>query len=552
MWRKRISKRKKSVDFSFEVKGDLLERFFSLVLVLCFILSFSALLLRLFSLTIVKGAFYKSLSEENRLKEITIEAPRGEILDRKGYVIAKSDLGNLLGFKKDGRIRSKREYLFSSAAHFVGYIQEANKEEIKESHCYFPLNLGDRVGKAGLEKLFDCILRGSNGKKLVEVNALGKVVREIAVDQPKKGLNLRSSLDIFLQEKVKKTVESKVPDKKAAVVALKPSTGEVLAYFSYPDFNPNAFVRNDSEKIKMYLSDKSKPLFDRVANGVYPPGSTFKPFVAIAALEEGVIDEKTKIEDTGTVKLGPQTFGNWYFLEYGKKEGLVDVVKAIQRSNDIFFYKVGEKLGVDRIGKWAMKFGFSKLTGIGFPEKVGVVPSDFWKRTTLGYRWYLGDTYNLSIGQGYLLVTPLQLAVATSSIANGGRLCKPLVLRPGFQKNPPVWAKEILKKYSSPFCKNLGISQRNLELVREGMKKACERGGTGYPFFDFKIKVGCKTGTAQSERPSGLPHAWFTVFAPFDKPEIVLVVLVEEAGQGSDVAAPIAKEILEYYFGREE
>lgn len=550
MWRRVSKKRKKDFNLSFLKEDGFLERYAFVILSFFLYLIFILLFVRLFSLTVVKGGYYKSLSEENRLKEIIIEAPRGEIYDRKGYLIAKSSIGDLLKPNKNLRIIAKREYLFTSASHFIGYVQEVSTEELENLKCYFPLRLGDKAGKMGIEKVFDCILRGKNGKKLIEVNSLGKEVRELAVDPPQKGFNLRTSLDILLQEKTKKIVEEKVPEKKVAIVGLNPTTGEVLLYLSYPDFDPNSFSENLKE-VEKYLKDERKPFFDRVANGVYPPGSTFKPFVAISALDEKVIDEKTKIEDTGIVKLGPQTFGNWYFLEYGRKEGLVDVVKAIQRSNDIFFYKVGEKLGVHKIRDWAIKFGFSKLTNIGFPEETGIVPSDFWKRAVIGSRWYLGDTYNLSIGQGYLLVTPLQLAVATASIANNGKICKPLILRPGYQGKPPFWAKEIIETYSIPNCKDLNISKKTLKIVKEGMEKACERGGTGYPFFDFKVKVGCKTGTAESERKSGLPHAWFTVFAPFEKPEIVLVVLVEESGQGSDVAAPIAKEILDYYFSRE-
>jgi len=546
---KTVPKKKKTkTKFLFLKQNRFLEEFLVFTLLIGYVLGFIILFIRLFSLTIVKGNYYKKLSSQNRLKEINVEAPRGTIFDRKGYPLAKSTEK----IEKSGRILTKRVYFFPYASHFVGYVQEANKQEIENSNCYYKPELGDKTGKAGVEKTLDCILRGKDGKKLVEVNALGKKIREIAFYPPKKGLDIKVSLDSVLQEKAREAIfKRNLSEKKIAIVGIKPSTGEVLIYLSFPDFDPNAFV-DDLETARKYLNSKNKPLFDRVAKGVYPPGSTFKPFVAIAALEEKIISEKTLIEDTGIVKLGAKTFGNWYFLEYGKKEGMVNVVKAIKRSNDIFFYKVGQKLGEDRIRDWAIRFGFSKLTGIGFEENTGVVPSDFWKREKIGSRWYLGDTYNLSIGQGYLLVTPLQLAVATAAIANNGKLCKPLILKLGSTRKYPLWAREALLEYSQPTCKDLKISKKTLALVKEGMKQACSPGGTAYPFFNFKPKVGCKTGTAQSHMPSGIPHAWFTVFAPFDSPEIVLAIIVEEAGQGSDVAAPLALDILKFYFERQD
>ena len=226
---------------------------------------------------------------------------------------------------------------------------------------------------------------------------------------------------------------------------------------------------------------------------------------------------------------------------------MVDVIKAIRRSNDIFFYKIGALLTPTKIKKWAEIFGYGTKTGLGLDEAEGLIPSLFWKEEVIKDRWYLGDTYNLSIGQGYLLVTPLQVTQATAVFANGGYLCKPQLLK------VPSTASASKDKQN---CKKLPISKKTLDLVRQGMKETCLAGGTGWPFFDFKPEVGCKTGTAESQSKETSPHAWFTVFAPYDPsaggPEIVLSVLVEEAGQGSDVAAPIAKEILKAYFERSE
>jgi penicillin-binding protein 2 len=230
---------------------------------------------------------------------------------------------------------------------------------------------------------------------------------------------------------------------------------------------------------------------------------------------------------------GTLSFGNWYFLQYGKVEGMVDVIKAIKRSNDIFFYKTGERTGVEKIKKWADIFGLGKPTKIGFDEAEGIIPSTFWKKEVLKENWYLGDTYNLSIGQGYVGTTPLQTVLVTGVFANGGYLCKPQLLKVG------TIHELSLQEFSKPKCKITRF--KNLSLIREGMKQACSAGGTGWPLFDFKIQTACKTGTAESHAKSGLPHAWITVFAPYENPEIALTVLVEEGGQGSDVAGPIAE-----------
>jgi penicillin-binding protein 2 len=355
------------------------------------------------------------------------------------------------------------------------------------------------------------------------------------------------SLDLELQKKSYELIK----DKRAAVIVTNPKTGEILASVSSPGFNSQDFEDQVNPNIQKYFTDGSKPLFNRVAEGIYPPGSLFKLVIATAGLEGKAIDEKTQIEDTGILKAGPLNFGNWYFLQYGKTEGMVNIVKAIKRSNDIFFYKVGEKTGVDNIKKWADIFGLGRRTGIGVDEAEGMIPSTFWKKEVLKENWYLGDTYNLSIGQGYVGTTPLQIVLATGIFANGGNLCIPKLLKA--QTSPDL----SLQKYVQTECRKLPISNKTISLIREGMKEACSTGGTGWPLFDFKTKNGpvqtaCKTGTAEIQAKSGLPDAWITVFAPFNNPEIALTVLVEEGGEGSNVAGPIAKEILKAYFERSQ
>lgn len=557
----------KGINF-FSTNNQLVENvFFVYIAVIFFFLII--LFLRLFQLTIVKGSYYRNLSEQNRIREIKIEAPRGEIFDRKGFIIAQNLNPNI----NQEIIISKRIYQNpETIAPLIGYRQIADVNDLKNDRCQYKLQFGDRTGKKGIEKSFDCQLRGQSGKKLVEIDAKGKYLRTIDVIQPQAGEKIQLSLDFDLQKKSYELTKGK----KAAVIVTNPKTGEILASVSTPGFNSQDFEDQINPNIQKYLTDKDNPLFNRVTEGIYPPGSLFKLIMATAGLEEKAIDEKTEIEDIGTIKAGPISFGNWYFLQYGKTEGMVDIVKAIRRSNDIFFYKVGEKTGVDKIKKWADIFGLGKPTKIGLDEAEGMVPSSFWKKEVLKENWYLGDTYNLSIGQGYLGTTPLQTVLITGVFANGGYLCRPQLLK---IQNPNDKIQT---------CKKLPISQKTLSLIREGMKQACSTGGTGWPLFDFRVKnqsesvksvksvstdstgstdltdsnrfrtiqVACKTGTAESHAKSGMPHAWITAFAPFDPPaggpEIAVTVLVEEGGQGSDVAGPIAKGILKAYFERSQ
>lgn len=514
---------------------------FSLFFFLAF-LFFFIIILRLFQLTVVKGTYYRRLSEENRIRSVVVEPQRGALLDRKGLVIAKTTLGNVSG--AEARISSQRVYENPEAiAHFVGYRQTADKQDLENDLCLSKLKLADKVGKKGVEKVFECELRGRPGKKLIELDAHGKYVRTLSVAPPQAGKTLHLSLDLMLQKKAyellnppKEATTSGL--KKGAVIALNPKTGEILALVSSPSFSPQDFEDGNDSAIHSYLTDRDHPLFNRLTEGTYPPGSVFKIFIATGALEEKKITEDTQFVDAGSIEAGGIKFGNWYFLEYGKTEGALNIVRAIKRSNDIFFYKTGEKLGPIDIKSWAQKFGFGKKNNFPFEQSEGIIPSPFWKEEVLKDQWYLGDTYNLSIGQGYLLVTPLQVAMGTIPFANDGKLC----------------AAQLLKDPESN-CKSLGISEKTLKLVREGMRQACSPGGTGWPLFDFKVKnekiqTACKTGTAESLTKHTKPHAWITVFAPYENPEIVVTVLVEEGGQGSDVAGPIAKELLETYFGR--
>ena len=530
----------------------------------CMGIFFILILIRLFNLTVVKGNYYHRLSESNRIREVPIEPKYGEIRDRKWFLLAENKDANLSS--STNYIRSERIYYFpEETAHIIGYRQIADKKDLAMDACQRKLIQNEKVGKKGVEKLFDCDLRGVPGKKLVEVNASGKSEGVIAVISPIDGTAIRLALDIELQ----RTAYHALKNRRGAVIAMKPSTGELLAFVSSPSFDSTLFEKGNP-KIDEIFNNKEKPLLNRITEGVYPPGSIFKPIIAAGALEDNTVSDSTIFQDDGFVMAGTLRFGNWYFLQYGKTEGPVNMLKAIQRSNDTYFYQLGEKMGPEKMQTWAEKFGLGTLVDIGLEEAEGTLPSPFWKSEVLKENWYLGDTYNYSIGQGYLLTTPLQMAYALEPFANNGTQCKPQLL-----------------KSTPPECIKLPLQQKTLDLIKEGMKKACSAGGTGWPLFDFKVKktelfakelelipeekrasaearmnrdskyfkpiqTACKTGTAESHAKSGIPHAWINVFAPFDNSEISITVLVEEGGQGSDVAAPIAKEVLKTYFERVE
>ncbi len=554
---------------------------------LCLI--FFILIFRLFALTIIDGHRYRVLADGNRTRELVIHASRGILFDRTGKPLVANiaqyrlispcqekinDICIVHLSKEEGEKLSKsglpagsfleveymRQYLYPEAtAHVVGYTGELTSSELTDDYYTIrKYRRGDRVGKMGAEAVFEERLRGRDGRELVEIDATGKILRVLGRDAQLAGENITLSLDAGIEEAAARAFPA---GSKGAVVVTKPQTGEILALYSAPSFSLNAFSFGMAkEDYRAFAENADRPMFDRAIGGVYPPGSTFKLVTSLAALEEGVIDKNTTIEDTGVITLGPFSFPNWYFLKYNKTEGQVDIVKALERSNDIFFYKTGERLGIHKLADWARRVGVGKTLGIELPgEAAGLMPDPVWKnlnfvskedRQARNNLWFTGDTYHVSIGQGYLLATPLQVNTWTNVVGSGGKLCRPSIL-----------------KSQSANCKDLHIKKDSLERITEGMKRACETGGTGWPLFDFgirknagasasssgtltKIPVACKTGTAEFGDPKNRTHAWFTTFAPVADPEISVTVLVEEAGEGSDVAAPVAKKILEAWFSR--
>jgi len=497
------------------------------------VVSFAVVLAAVLRLAGVWGGYYAALARDNKITESVIPAPRGEIVDRKGRIMAESIAQFYVAKdEKDLGYELKRKYPYSEKAGLItGYVAKTTEAEMAANTCPKTLGNDDLIGKTGIESQFDCLLRGVDGRRLVEVDAKGRYIRELGRQEPIQGETIKLSLDAFWQDKIYGMLQGK----RAVVILSTPKDGKILAMVSSPAMDPNNFSYViDNRMIKNYLEDSQNlPLVNRAIAGTYHSGSVFKPIMATAGLESGVINKGSLIEDTGVIKVGEYSYNNWLWTKRGTTDGMVDIVKAIQRSNDIFFYRLGEKLGAERIKEWMDKFGLGQKTGIELPgELAGLAPDDKWKREVKGESWYLGDTYHLSIGQGDLNVTPLQINSMTGIVASRGMKCKP----------------SILDK-AKPECQKMEVGAETWATIIEGMKAACKPGGTAWPLFNFKTSIACKTGTAEVGDGTPDTHAWLTAFAPADNPEVVITVMVERGGEGSDVAAPIVGDILKEWFG---
>ena len=465
-----------------------------------FVTLLSVIVARIFYLQVVTRGQHQLTSYDNHIELHPVVAERGKIYDRHGNEIPR-DRAN---------------------SQVVGYTAQVLDKEIgcTGGLCY---QAGGRIGRAGLEAVMEASLRGRDGGRLVEVDAQGRDVRELGSNQAESGDDLHLSIDAQLQQ----IAYSALGGKRGSAVMID-MQGRVLALVSSPAYDPL--------EVPKYLQDTSELFFlNRPLSATYPPGSVFKLVTAMAGLEEGDINSDTQFEDTGEIKVGTYRYGNWYFDQYGQREGVLGLTRALARSNDIYFYKVGEAVGVDRLVKWSAKFGFGEKTGIELPGEVsGLVPDQLYKERRTGEKWFLGNTYHMAIGQGDLLVTPAQVARMTLSVISGRR-CELSLLRD-----------------KAVECSDLGLKTENIDLVREGMRQACATGGTAFPFFAFDPWVMCKTGTAQhggQKNEEDLPHAWITVAYPGENPEFILTVMLESAGEGSAEAGPVAKTILEGWRG---
>lgn len=460
------------------------------------ILGFLALFAKLFEVQIIKGDYYRKLAEENRIKHIPIPASRGKILARGGETLEGENF-----------------------AHITGYLSRVNGDEIDKIDPNCPekgiRKSEDQVGRTGLQEEYQCLLEGVPGEELIEVDTLGKKIRTLGRHDPVPGHDIKTTIDYGLQLETAYDMAGK---KGAAIVI--DTRGQILAFYSGPSFDP--------VNIKSYLNDSDLPLFNRVISGTFHPGSVFKPLVSLSALEEGVIDKNFVFDDPGVIMVNEFSYSNWYFSEFGRLEGTIGLTRALARSTDTFFYKIGEMTGPENIAKWAQRFGLDKKTEVDLPgETSGLIPTPGWKKKIKNEPWFLGNTYHMSIGQGDVSLTPIEVNTYISAIALNGQLCKPYFV-------------------DGEKCEQLNIKKENLDLIKEGMRQACTIGGTGYTFFDFSPGVACKTGTAEVGI-DGIPHAWFTLFYPIDNPQIVTTILIEKGGQGSSIAGPIARKIMDYY-----
>lgn len=567
---------------------------------------------RIFYLQVAKGDYYDEIAENNRIKSVVIKAPRGVIKDKNGMVLAtnipsfdvvfipdelpkdNSDLeveikklSSLIGADNDEifavissaeknakesylakenisyetalvlleRFRefsgfyidktARREYpkgeIFSQ---IVGYDGKITKEELIKNPDYL---MTDYIGKNGLEYFYEQNLHGQHGQHRMEVDSNGNLKEDLGIINPVAGDELVLSIDAELQEKTAQIAGQILSENSeatgAAVVAIDPRNGKILSLVSLPAYDNNLFADGISvEEYKKLTEDPNKPLLNRAISGEYPPGSTFKPMVASAALEEGIVNENTTVNCSGGISVGSWKFPDW------KTHGITDIKKAIADSCDVFFYSIGggweniSGLGIDRIARYAQYFGFGQKTGVDVPsESAGLIPDESWKFKRFGEKWYIGDSYHCSIGQGYILATPLQLANYIAAVANGGTLYRPKFI----DKIVHSETKAEEKVQPEVIGRNF-VSSKNIEIVRQGMRQTVTE-GSGISLNDLKVVTAGKTGTAQFNNNESV-HSWYVSFAPYENPEIAMVVLIEGGGEGHSWAVPATKDIYKWYF----
>lgn len=467
-----------------------------------------------------------------------------EGIDREKSMTLELKLSNFSGVSLE---KSPIRYYndLPSLGHIAGYIGKVTEEDRDKNSA---LLANDYIGKSGIEKVYDQILRGKTGIETLEVDSAGRVLRSVGNVPAVAGDSIFLTLNSSLQRQTAKSLEDAIKKMKAssgAAVAIDPKNGEVLAMVSYPYYDNNIFSPiNKSNNLQKVLTDSLSPLVNRAIAGQYPSGSTIKPFVAAAALEEHVITESTRVDTSaGKISVGPWTFSDW------KRHGVVDVRQAIAESNNIFFYTLGggygniRGLGARKLTDYYQKFGLGKTTGIDLSgETKGNIPTPEWKKRVFGESWYVGDTYNTSIGQGSLLLTPLQLAVSTSAFANNGNIYKPHFLK------KYVSSAGKITDYKNEVMYSGIVSKQYIQIVKEGMRRVVTGGSATRTFGNFSVPVAAKTGTAQFSASLKNTHSWIAAFAPYDDPKIVVAVIVEGGGTGFTAAAPVSKNMLEDFF----
>jgi penicillin-binding protein 2 len=486
--------------------------------------------------------------EENKSRPAFEEIVLGKDVDWRSVVAVETHQLQLPGVTL--RIRARRSYLLNGmAAHLLGYVGEITRNQLK-SQSDKGYTMGDEVGQFGMEKELETYLRGRNGGQQVEVDALGRRVGVLYEVEDVPGYSVFLTLDRDLQETAARALEGK----EGSIVVLDVNSGAVRALVSAPAFDPNIFARGIAAKEwRAVLNDPMRPLNNRAAHGQYPPGSTFKIVLGIAALEEGVIRPEQTIFDPGFLVVGNRSFRDW--RPHG--HGTVDFHKAIVESCDVYFYQVGQKLGVDLIAKYARLFGLGEKTGIAIDdEKGGLIPDTQWKMKRFRQPWYPGETPSVAIGQGYVTVTPLQMANLMAAVANGGTL-----FRPWYIQRVESLEGEVVREYGPEKIRSIPLKDSTLEQVRSALRDVVHGGGgTAASGRSAVVEIAGKTGTAQVAEMRGATvksenlaylirdHAWFVAYAPAQKPEIAVAVLVEHGGHGGSAAAPLAKQVIEKYF----
>ncbi len=573
----------------------------------------SALVGRLYYLQVIESARYTMLAEENRISLRLIAPSRGTIVDRFGTPLAVNQqnyrvvvvsertrniqetldkISRIVPLTEGDRRRVLRELhrkrrfvpvtvrenlsweqvatiemntpdlpgvaievgeirhypQADSLAHIMGYVGAVSEAELSGNSDPVLSLPGFRIGKAGIEKFHEKVLRGTAGTSQLEVNAVGRVIRELSRDEGQSGREIQLTIDMGMQRYVQQRLAQ---EQSASAVVMDIHTGGIYALCSHPSFDPNQFTLGiNAELWEELLSNPATPLNNKAVVGQYPPGSTFKMMVALAGLESGAINSHHSVFCPGYMELGDHRFHCW------KKggHGTVDIVGGLRHSCDVFFYDVSRRVGVDRIAEMARRFGLGDRTGLDLPhERPGVIPSIAWKKATYGKGWDMGETLVASIGQGYVLATPLQLAVMTSRLANGGYAVKPHLTRQ---------IKSVSSEQTS--WPSLGVKKENLDIVLRGMYEVSNApNGTAYKsrIVEAGFELAGKTGSAQvrrismAERSTGVKknedipwrerdHALFVAFAPVQAPRYACSVFVEHGGGGSTVAAPIARDIL--------
>lgn len=565
----------------------------------------SSLIARMYYLQVEMSDHFKVLSDNNRVLTRLIIPPRGHFIDRKGRILATNvntyqavvqrhvvdDLGALIAQLTDllnlteeelERIKSDtkriprfiplkikdalswdevarlelrlpnltglriernktRHYKFPlSLCHVLGYVSTVSEKDKGSGDEQLLMQPGFRLGKGGLEKQYELDLRGKAGIKQVEINAARRVVRELDTKTSAPGQDLKLTLDFDLQQRL---MERLKPEVTGAVVIIDPRNGDILALCSEPTYDTNKFTNGITSKDwKGLLTNEHKPLLDRATLGMYAPGSTFKMMVGLAALEAGIISTKTRFSCPGYIMLGRRKFRCWKRGGHGS----MNISSAIKQSCDVFFYNTAALIGPDKIADMCHKFGLGVATGIDMPvERTGLIPTEKWKYKRYKDNWRKGDSYNTGIGQGYVLTTPLQLAVMTARIANYGKMVVPRLIRPERE----------------PLVKTMDVNPKNIDIVRQGMIDVVQSGTAARSRINEEGKeMAGKTGTAQvinytaEARAKGRhksstewkyrDHALFVGFSPLVDPKFAIAVVIEHGGSGSRAAAPIAKEMM--------